>query len=140
MASGDHAEPSIFSDKASLELGEQWRRLTRSATLIAVLTSPAVFIWLYGKLDWPWGWALAGTFVTVILFRGLVDIIVRRFIPWPSLFGAGKSYLSEDTSLRRRIAFRVSCGGARAHQRADVGPRGRGRRAQPRPPPSRPRR
>ena len=69
MASGDRAEPSIFSDNASLELGEQWRRLTRSATLIAVLTSPAIFVWLYYQSDLHVGWALAWTFIAVILFR-----------------------------------------------------------------------
>jgi ATP-dependent Zn protease len=105
MASGDHAEPSIFSDTASLELGEQWRRLTRSATVIAVLTSPVVFLWTYGKLDWPWGWALVVTFLAVILFRGLVDIIVRRFIPWPSLFGTDDKTLKEDDVVNRRRAW-----------------------------------
>ena len=105
MASGDRAEPSIFSDTASLELGEQWRRLTRSATVIAVLTSPVVFLWTYGKLDWPWGWALLGTFLAVILFRGLVDIIVRRFIPWPSLFGTDDKTLKEDDVVNRRRAW-----------------------------------
>ena len=105
MASGDHAEPSIFSDTASLELGEQWRRLTRSATVIAVLTSPVVFLWTYGKLDWPWGWALVATFLAVILFRGLVDIIVRRFIPWPSLFGTDDKTLKEDDVVNRRRAW-----------------------------------
>src|SRR5918995_3504468 len=105
MASGDRAEPSIFSDSASLELGEQWRRLTRSATVIAVMTSPVVFLWTYGKLDWPWGWALVSTFLAVILFRGLVDIIVRRFIPWPSLFGTDDKTLKEDDVINRRRAW-----------------------------------
>ena len=105
MASGDRAEPSIFSDTASLELGEQWRRLTRSATVIAVLTSPVVFMWTYGKLDWPWGWALVATFLAVILFRGLVDIIVRRFIPWPSLFGTDDKTLKEEDVVNRRRAW-----------------------------------
>jgi cell division protease FtsH len=105
MASGDRAEPSIFSDSASLELGEQWRRLTRSATVIAVLTSPVVFLWTYGQLDWPWGWALVATFLAVILFRGLVDILVRRFIPWPSLFGTDDKALKEDDVVNRRRAW-----------------------------------
>ncbi|MGH2921029.1 MAG: AAA family ATPase, partial [Gaiellaceae bacterium] len=105
MASGDHAEPTIFSDSASSELGEQWRRLSRSATLIAVLTSPAVFLWTYYKLDWPIGWALVGTFVAVIMFRGFVDITVRRFIPWPSLFGTDDKSLKEEDVVNRRRAW-----------------------------------
>src|ERR687895_2735532 len=103
MASGDHAErPTLFSDSASAELGEQWRRLTRSATIIAVLTSPAVFVWLYYGAEVPIGWALVGTFVAVILFRGLVDIAVRRFIPWPSLFGTDEARLKEEDVVNRR--------------------------------------
>jgi ATP-dependent Zn protease len=105
MASGDHAEPTIFSDSASAELGEQWRRLTRSATIIAVLTSPAIFFWTYYGLDWPLGWALVGTFVAIILFRGLVDITVRRFIPWPSLFGTDEARLKEEDVVNRRRAW-----------------------------------
>jgi ATP-dependent Zn protease len=105
MASGDRAEPSIFSDSASLELGEQWRRFTRSATLIAVLTSPALFLFTYKQLDWHWGWALFATFLAVIMFRGLVDIIVRRFIPWPSLFGTDDKTLKEEDVVNRRRAW-----------------------------------
>jgi cell division protease FtsH len=105
MASGDHAEPTIFSDRASAELGEQWRRLTRSATLIAVLTSPGVFLWLYYKLDLRIGWALFWTFIAVILFRGFVDITVRRFIPWPSLFGTDDKRLKEEDVVNRRRAW-----------------------------------
>ena len=105
MASGDHAEPSIFSDNASLELGEQWRRFTRSATLIAVLTSPAIFVWLYYQSDLHLGWALAWTFIAVILFRGVVDVIVRRFIPWPSLFGTVDKRLKEEDVVNRRRAW-----------------------------------
>jgi cell division protease FtsH len=105
MASGDHAEPSIFSDDASLELGEQWRRFTRSATLIAVLTSPAIFVWLYYQSGLHFGWALAWTFIAVILFRGVVDVIVRRFIPWPSLFGTVDKRLKEEDVVNRRRAW-----------------------------------
>ena len=105
MASGDHAEPSIFSDNASLELGEQWRRFTRSATLIAVLTSPAIFVWLYYQSDLHLGWALAWTFIAVILFRGVVDVIVRRFIPWPSLYGTVDKRLKEEDVVNRRRAW-----------------------------------
>jgi cell division protease FtsH len=105
MASGDRAEPSIFSDSASLELGEQWRRLTRSATLIAVLTSPAIFVWLYYQSDLHVGWALAWTFIAVILFRGVVDVTVRRFIPWPSLYGTDDKRLKEEDVVNRRRAW-----------------------------------
>ena len=45
------------------------------------------------------------TWGTLAAARGTFDLIAHRFIPWPSLFGAGKSWLKQDTSLRRRIAF-----------------------------------
>jgi ATP-dependent Zn protease len=104
MASGNHAEPGLFRE-SSPELGEQWRRLTRAATFIAVLTSPVVFTWFYAKLDWPIGWSLVMTFVAVIAFRGLIDICFRRFIPWPSLFGTDDTRLKEDDVVNRRRAW-----------------------------------
>ena len=49
--------------------------------------------------------AFLATWATLAAARGTFDILAHRFIPWPSLFGADKSFLTEDTSLRRRIAF-----------------------------------
>jgi hypothetical protein len=40
--------------------------------------------------------------VAVIAFRGLVDVVFRRFIPWPSLFGTDETRLREDDVLARR--------------------------------------
>ena len=45
------------------------------------------------------------TWGTLAAARGTFDLLAHRFVPWPSLFGAGKSFLREDTGLRRRIAF-----------------------------------
>ena len=49
--------------------------------------------------------AALATWGTLAAARGTFDLLAHRFIPWPSLFGADKSFLKEDTSLRRRIAF-----------------------------------
>ena len=105
MASGDRAEPTIFSDSASAELGEQWRRLTRSATMIALFTSPVVFLWFYYQADLRLGYALFWTFIAVIFFRGIVDVTIRRFIPWPSLFGTDDKRLKEEDVINRRRAW-----------------------------------
>jgi ATP-dependent Zn protease len=106
MASGDHAEPTrLFTGSASSELGEQWRRLTRAATFIAVLTSPAAFVWFHEKLGWGLWWSLAATFLLVIAFRGFVDIVIRRFIPWPSLYGTDEPSLKADDVVNRRRAW-----------------------------------
>src|SRR6476619_5349948 len=102
-----HAEPGLLDrTSASSELGEQWRRLTRVATAMAFVTSPAVFVWLHSTQDWSIGWALIATFIAVAAFRGLVDLIMRRMIPWPSLYGTDDPGLrEEDVVNRRRASF-----------------------------------
>ena len=86
-------------------LASSWRRLTRLATLVAVLTSPAMFVWLRSQLDWDPLWALLATVGAVIAFRGLLDVGFRRFLPWPSLFGAAGSALEDDVVARRRAWY-----------------------------------
>jgi ATP-dependent Zn protease len=101
----NHAEPGLLTRAtASSEFGEQWRRLSRSATAIAVVTSPAAFAWFHSAVGWGVGWSLFMTFVTVIAFRGLVDITIRRFIPWPSLYGTDDADLKEEDVVNRRRA------------------------------------
>ena len=91
--------------EASKALAAQWRRLIRAATLIAILTAPIPFLWLFVQRDWPLGWALVVTFVLVIAYRGLLDIVLRRLIPWPSLFGADEQQLKEEDVVNRRRAW-----------------------------------
>jgi cell division protease FtsH len=91
--------------EASKALASQWRRLIRAATLIAILTSPLPFLWLYVQRDWPLGWALVATFLAVIAYRGLLDVVLRRLIPWPSLFGADEERLREEDVVNRRRAW-----------------------------------
>lgn len=45
----------------STELADQWRRLTRAATAVAVLTSPALFIWFKEYNGWSTLGSLAAT-------------------------------------------------------------------------------
>ena len=104
MAS-NHAEPGLLDrTSASSELGDQWRLLTRMATAIAVGTSPAAFAWFHVKLGWGIGWSLVVTFFTIIAFRGLVDLMTRRLIPWPSLYGTDDAELKEEDVVNRRRA------------------------------------
>ncbi len=92
--------------EASRELASSWRALARAATLVAVLTSPAMFVWLRNHEGWATRYALAATIVEVAAFRGFVDVLFRRFIPWPSLFGTDDPGLrAEDVVSRRRAAF-----------------------------------
>ncbi len=88
------------------ELAQQWRRLTRVATAVAVLTSPVIFVWLYQQRGWSFGLAILVTVLLVIVFRGVVDVAVRRVIPWPTLFGQeGERVLEEDVVARRRVWY-----------------------------------
>jgi hypothetical protein len=97
--------PRLSSGEESHALGRQWRGLTRVATLVAVLTSPAVFVLLHVKLGWSVHWSLIFTFVAIVAFRGMVDLLLRRVIPWPSLFGTEEAQLQEEDVVGRRRAW-----------------------------------
>ena len=101
------AEPagSFSRSEQTAELARQWRRLIRAATFVAFLTSPIPFAWLYYGRDLSLGWALVLTFLIVIAFRGSLDLIFRRMIPWPSLFGTDEHRLKQDDVINRRRAW-----------------------------------
>ena len=104
MATGEGLV-GLPSGEATKELTLQWRRLIRTATAVAVLTSPVIFVFFHEEVGVRWGWSLFWTFVAVIAFRGLMDIIVRRFIPWPSLFGTDEQQSREEDVVNRRRAW-----------------------------------
>jgi len=83
-------------------LAAQWRSLSRAATLVAVVTSPAAFLFLNREVGWNVGWSLVATVFAVAAFRGLVDLGLRRVIPWPSLFGTEDARLQEEDVVGRR--------------------------------------
>jgi ATP-dependent Zn protease len=88
------------------ELADQWRRLTRAATAVAALTAIPTFVWFKEQNGWPWWQALLASLGLVIAFRGFVDLLFRRMIPWPSLFGSDSMQLrEEDVVARRRTWF-----------------------------------
>jgi ATP-dependent Zn protease len=87
------------------ELASSWRKLTRAATFVALLTSPALVALFMRQDHWPLWKALVVTLLVVIAFRGLVDLVFRRFIPWPSLFGLESEQHREDDVLGRRRAW-----------------------------------
>jgi ATP-dependent Zn protease len=93
------AEESIF-------LAGQLRRLARIATILALLTSPGLILYLDRQQGWPlWAAVLAGI-GAAIAFRGLVDVVVRRLVPWPSLFGSTDARgQAQDVVDRRRAWF-----------------------------------
>ena len=96
---------SFATTEAAQELAFSWRRLTRAATIVALLTSPALVAYFVRHENWPWWKAILVTLGTVIVFRGFVDLAFRRVIPWASLFGLESQELREEDVLARRRAW-----------------------------------
>src|SRR5436190_9185 len=88
------------------QLSDDWRRLGRAATAVAVVTAPVAFTWFHKHNGWGLGWSLLATILEIGAFRGVIDVILRRVIPWPSLFGTDDARLrAEDAVNRRRSWF-----------------------------------
>ena len=108
MTTADDAarSPVLAAREENRVLSDQWRSLRRSATFVAVLSAPAAFIWLWKSQDMALGWAIVATAAAVFAFRGLLDLIFRKFIPQPSLFALeGDQVRDEDVLNRRRHWF-----------------------------------
>ncbi|HTU98620.1 MAG TPA: AAA family ATPase [Solirubrobacteraceae bacterium] len=86
-------------------LASEWRRLTRAATFVALLTAPAFFLVLFDSNHWSLIASLIITAVAVVMFRGLVEVVTRKLIPSPSLYGADSTLKEEDIVARRRYWF-----------------------------------
>src|SRR3954451_19498867 len=98
--------PSALRDAGEADRSRQWRALARTATAVALLTSPVCFTWLYLHEQLDFRYALLLTVIEVAAFRGLVDLLFRRFIETPSLFGVESEALREaDIVARRRVSF-----------------------------------
>jgi ATP-dependent Zn protease len=90
----------------SNELATQWRRLTRAATVVALLTAPALVVWVNQTQGWAWYWSILAALLVVVCFRGVIDLLFHRLIPRPSLFGLESQQLrEEDVVARRRVWF-----------------------------------
>jgi ATP-dependent Zn protease len=92
-------------NEESTALAREWRRLSRAATFVALLTSPAFYIWLHRTQGWEIPAAIAGAFIGVIAFRGLVDVLAHRLIPFPSIYGSEDELAEEDVVSRRRVWY-----------------------------------
>jgi ATP-dependent Zn protease len=101
---GSFEDRRSASDVDNAALAREWKRLGRSATIVALLTCPALYVAL--KVGgWSTPAAAIGTLVGVIAFRGLMDVIAHRLIPRPSLLGADREQLLQDAVTRRRVWF-----------------------------------
>jgi ATP-dependent Zn protease len=101
-----YAEPTTprmkaINQEASL-LANEWRRLTRAATAVALLTAPAFFLVLYDSNRLTWLASLIITVLAVLIFRGIIEVVARKLIPGPSLYAADESVKADDVVARRR--------------------------------------
>ncbi len=86
-------------------LAYEWRRLTRVATAVALLTAPAFFLVLFDTNHLTLAASLIVTVIGVLVFRGLVEVVARKLIPSPSLYGADASLKEQDIVARRRYWY-----------------------------------
>jgi ATP-dependent Zn protease len=103
MATAEHTPrlSGAINEHASA-LAHEWRRLTRAATAVALLTAPAFFLILFDEDHWSLAASIIVTALAVVVFRGLVEVVARKLIPWPSLYGAEESLKKDDLIARRR--------------------------------------
>src|SRR5215212_3093709 len=99
------AGPRARREEQRNALATQWRHLTRAATFVALLTSPAFFAILYQRNGWGLLAAIVVSGIAVIAFRGLVDVLARKLIPSPSLYGADQKMAEEDVIAKRRLWY-----------------------------------
>ncbi|MBA2295152.1 MAG: AAA family ATPase [Actinobacteria bacterium] len=102
MATVDAPLTGLPQAEASQELARSWRRLTRAATAVAIATSPALYVWFTQTNDWVWWKALLATVGVIVVFRGFSDLLFRRMIPSPSMFGIETRALREEDVVGRR--------------------------------------
>ena len=83
-------------------LAHEWRRLGRAATAVALITAPALFLVTYHSDHLGIATSLIVTILGVLVFRGFVEVVARKLIPSPSLYGADQTLKEEDIVARRR--------------------------------------
>ena len=89
--------------RSSSPLAEEWRALRRAATIVAIITSPALYVLFHNTYSWPIIWCIVAALAGVVIFRGLIDVLAHRFIPSPSLYGAEEELKQADITTRRRV-------------------------------------
>ena len=69
--SGTDLQPRLNArvNEQALALAREWRRLGRAATLVALLTSPVLFVALHQRLEWTVVESLLGTIGGIAAYR-----------------------------------------------------------------------
>ena len=108
MALVEQNQPSTGGfTTSSKTLADGWRRLGRIATFVALLGAPSVFLWAYIAKDWGVLWSVLFTIGAVAVVRGLIDVILRKFVPWPTLYGDDSEKRREADALDRNLPRRL---------------------------------
>jgi ATP-dependent Zn protease len=101
-----YAEPSTRVrgqiNEQSTALAHEWRRLTRIATAVAILTAPSLYMMLHHWNHNAW-LSLVLTLIAIIMFRGIVEVMVHKWIPWPSMYNQAHDVKQDDLVSRRRV-------------------------------------
>src|SRR3954447_11280705 len=105
MSYAEQSPTLVPMSRQASSLAYEWRRLGRAATVVAILTSPALFFIFYVGNGWSIVVSLIVTFVAIIAFRGLIDVVAHKLIPAPNLYGAGQEMLEQDVVDRRRVWY-----------------------------------
>ena len=101
----DQGGALVGANDASLSLANEWRRLGRLATFVAILTTPAVYVVAHNRFGWGIGWSLLTALASIAVFRGGVDVIAHKLVPFPALYGAEAELREQDVISRRRHWF-----------------------------------
>jgi cell division protease FtsH len=89
----------------SIALANEWRKLGRLATAVALLTSPILFAAIVATFEWTWYWSALAALASVVIFRGAVDVLAHRLIPSPTIYGAETELARDDVISRRRLWY-----------------------------------
>src|SRR5229473_3595303 len=95
MSYAEDSPPSLkprMSQEATA-LAYEWRKLTRAATAVAVLTSPAWFLVFWKANHWDWYWALLALLVALNLMLRLGGTKVELFDTFSALGDLFTSFL-----------------------------------------------
>jgi hypothetical protein len=84
---------------SALSLASEWRKLGRLATIVAVLTAPALYVVCHNSFGWSVFWSIVAALAGIIIFRGFIDVVAHKLIPFPPLYGAEESLRAQDVIL-----------------------------------------
>src|SRR5919204_246437 len=76
MSTANDVAPALARQRERQVLTNQWRVLTRAATFVALLTSPAAFTWFHNREGWSIWWSLGATVLLVVVFLFLANFLI----------------------------------------------------------------